>query len=213
MLMKHPSQKPFIIGIAGGTGSGKTTVAKNIIQALPSEHVTNISSDDYYHDQSHLPMSERDKTNYDHPRAFEIELLVKHLKQLKKGHPIQKPIYDFPHHTRSTRIEEVSPTHIIIVEGILVFCFPELLEMFDLKIFVDTDADIRVLRRLKRDTEERGRSFDFVVQQYLDIVRPMHLEFVEPSKREADIIIPEGGENSVALDLLLARVREIVNTP
>ncbi len=202
----------FLIGVAGGTGSGKSTVAHNIMKMVASTDVTCLTHDDYYRDQSHLPMSEREKTNYDHPRSLETELLVEHLKQLMAGQPIEKPIYDFAHHTRSTQTQRVEPTRVVIVEGIMIFESKELRDLFDLKIFVDTDADIRFIRRLKRDIADRGRTANFVIAQYLDQVRPMHLEFVEPTKREADIIIPEGGENTVALDLLLARVHEVVNT-
>lgn len=208
--MQFSSSKPFIIGVAGGTGSGKTTVVRNIIKFIAPEKVLTISHDDYYRDQTHLPFEEREKTNYDHPNSLETELLIQHIKELSEGKSVRKPLYDFSQHTRSSETEEVQPTRVIIVEGILLFECKNLRNLFDLKVFVDTDADIRILRRIKRDMEERGRDFDFIVQQYLSIVRPMHLEFVEPSKRYADIILPEGGENRVALELLLARVREIV---
>lgn len=201
--------KPFFIGVAGGSGSGKTTVVANLTRVLKNHSVLCISHDDYYKNQDHLPMSQREQTNYDHPDSLETDLLVKHLKELANNQVVDKPTYDFTNHTRSKKTEKIEPTKVIIVEGILIFENKELREMLDLKVFVDTDADIRVLRRIKRDMEERGRTFEFTVDQYQKFTRPMHLEFVEPSKRYADIIVPEGGHNNVALDLLLARVKEL----
>lgn len=201
--------KPFFIGVAGGSGSGKTTVVANLTKVLKNHSVLCISHDDYYRDQDHLPMSKREQTNYDHPDSLETDLLVKHLQMLAQNQSVEKPTYDFAHHTRSKITEKIVPAKVVIVEGILLFENKELREMLDLKVFVDTDSDIRVLRRIKRDIEERGRTFDFTVEQYQKFTRPMHLEFVEPSKRYADIIVPEGGQNNVALDLLLARVKEL----
>lgn len=201
--------KPFFIGVAGGSGSGKTTVVANLIKVLKNHSVLCISHDDYYRNQDHLPMSERERTNYDHPDSLETDLLVRHLKELAKNHSVQKPTYDFSHHTRSKVTENIDPAKVVIVEGILLFENKELRDMLDLKVFVDTDPDIRVLRRIERDIKERGRTFEFTVDQYKKFTRPMHLEFVEPSKRYADIIVPEGGHNNVALDLLLARVKEL----
>ncbi len=201
--------KPFFIGVAGGSGSGKTTVVANLTKVLKNRSVLCISHDDYYRNQDHLPMSQREATNYDHPASLETDLLVKHLAQIAQGQIVDKPTYDFSNHTRSKITEKIMPAKVVIVEGILIFEHKELREMLDLKVFVDTDADIRVLRRIKRDIEERGRTFDFTVNQYQKFTRPMHLEFVEPSKRYADIIVPEGGNNNVALDLLLARVKEL----
>lgn len=201
--------KPFFIGVAGGSGSGKTTVVANLTKVLKNRSVLCLSHDDYYRNQDQLSMADRHLTNYDHPDSLETSLLVKHLKQLAQGESIKKPTYDFANHTRAKKVEIIPPAKVIIVEGILIFENPELRQLFDLKVFVDTDADVRVLRRIKRDIEERDRTFDFVVDQYYRFTRPMHLEFVEPSKRYADIIVPEGGMNEVALDLLLARVKEL----
>lgn len=201
--------KPFLIGVAGGSGSGKTTVVANLLKVLKKRSVLCISHDDYYQDQTHLPMAVRHQTNYDHPESLETSLLVQHLKQLSAGRSVAKPTYDFAQHTRSSTTQTLKPAKVIIVEGILLFENADLRKLFDLKVFVDTDADIRVLRRIERDIQERGRTFEFVVDQYQKFTRPMHLEFVEPSKRYADIIVPEGGFNNVALDLLLARVKEL----
>lgn len=203
-------QEPYIIGIAGGTCSGKTTVANSIIRASGAEHISYIVHDDYYRDQSHLSLDERRKTNYDHPRALETELLVDHLNKLKQGQSIEKPTYDFTQHTRSNNTEIVHPSQVIIIEGILIFESKDLRKMLDLKIYVDADSDIRFIRRVTRDMNERGRTFDFVVKQYLETVRPMHLEFVEPTKRYADVVIPEEGNRTVILDLLLARIHQVV---
>lgn len=200
--------KPILIGITGGTGSGKTTVAKAIYRAFENKTVTMIMHDSYYKDQSHLSFEERLKTNYDHPHAFETELLIEHLKNLMEHKSIYHPVYDFSEHTRKPEKVLVEPTDIIIVEGILVLEDARLRELFDIKIYVDTDADIRILRRLLRDIKERGRSLDSVVNQYLDVVRPMHLQFTEPTKKYADIIIPEGGKNKVAIDVIVGSIKE-----
>jgi len=204
------SLKPYIIGVAGGSGSGKTTVVDNLIKVLGKESVTFISHDDYYKSQDHLPMQERIKTNYDHPKALETDLLISQLGKLISGQEVDQPTYDFVAHTRSDKTEKLKPTPVIIVEGILVFESKNLRDLFDLKVFVDTEDDIRIIRRIRRDIEERGRSFDYVIDQYLKFTKPMHNEFVEPNKRYADIIIPEGGENTVALDLLLTKVKTII---
>ncbi|CDF58240.1 uridine kinase [Thermobrachium celere] len=202
--------KPIIIGIAGGTGSGKSTVAQEIYNSLPEESIAVIEQDNYYKDQSHLSFEERTKTNYDHPDAFDTALLLEHLKKLSRGEAIDKPIYDFANHTRKKETVRVEPKDIIILEGIMILVEPEIRNMLDIKIFVDTDADVRIIRRIKRDIKERGRTLDSVIDQYINVVRPMHLQFVEPTKRYADIIIPEGGYNKVAIDIMIAKVNEIV---
>lgn len=200
-----------IIGIAGGTASGKTTVAEKIQQAsLTYGSVSIIKIDDYYKKLDHLPFEERQKINYDHPNAYDIDLLISHLQTLKQRKPINKPIYDFISHNRSDKVETILPSNVVIVEGILTFAIPELREMFDVKIYVDTPADVRFIRRLSRDIKLRGRSVDSVINQYLTTVRPMHLMFVEPSKIYADLIVPEGGENQVAIDFLVAKIVNIL---
>lgn len=198
--------KPVLIGVAGGTGSGKTTVAKNLVNQL-SESVIYLEQDSYYKDQSHLAFEERIKTNYDHPLAFDNDLLYHHLLRLKSGQPIDKPVYDYIQHTRSKKTIHLEPKDVIILEGILILDDERLRELMDIKIFVDTDADVRILRRINRDIKERGRTLESVVDQYLNVVRPMHLQFVEPGKRYADLIIPEGGHNQVAINLLLNQIR------
>ncbi|OYD07488.1 uridine kinase [Paludifilum halophilum] len=203
-------KRPVIIGVAGGSGSGKTTVARNICERF-SDSVALIEQDAYYKDQSHLPMEERIKTNYDHPLAFDHELLISHIEELIRGRPIQKPVYDYTRHTRSPEKVTVHPKDVIILEGILLLEEERLRELMDIKAFVDTDADVRILRRLERDVKSRGRSLDSVIQQYLTVVRPMHLQFIEPSKRYADLIIPEGGYNQVAVNLLINQIQTIVS--
>lgn len=202
--------RPIIIGIAGGTGSGKSTVAQEIYSSLPEESISVIEQDNYYKDQSHLSFEERTKTNYDHPDAFDTSLLLEHLKRLSMGEAIDKPIYDFANHTRKKETVRVEPKDIVVLEGIMILVEPEIRNMLDIKIFVDTDADVRIIRRIKRDIKERGRTLDSVIDQYINVVRPMHLQFVEPTKRYADIIIPEGGYNKVAIDIMIAKVNEIV---
>lgn len=200
-----------IIGIAGGTASGKTTVAKKVFeqsQALGS--VVVIKLDDYYNENSHLTFEERKKINYDHPSAYDSQLLIKHLKTLKQGKSIDKPTYDFINHNRATLVEKINPADVIIVEGIMIFAIPDLRKMFDIKLFVHTPDDVRFIRRLMRDINERGRSIDSVINQYLTTVRPMHLEFVEPSKVYADLIIPEGGHNDVAIDIIVSKISSIM---
>jgi uridine kinase len=203
--------RPIVIGVAGGTGSGKTTVASNILDRVGAEHITYIAHDAYYRDLSHLPDRLRAQVNFDHPDSLETELLVEHLKKLRAGEPVEIPIYDFTTHTRTDRTQRVEVAPVVIVEGILVFVEPELRRLFDVKIYIDTDADVRFIRRLRRDIEERGRSIESVCEQYLSTVRPMHLEFVEPSKRYADVIIPEGGFNEVAIEMVAARLRGLLS--
>jgi len=194
------------IGIAGGTGSGKTTVAHKLAEALPTGSCVIIDHDSYYKDRGHLSAGERKRINYDHPEALDSDLLADQLRELRGGSAVEIPLYDFVTHTRRTESRHVEPAPVIIVEGILVFVEKRLREQLDIKIFVDTDSDIRVFRRVRRDLEQRGRTFESVRKQYYSTVRPMHLEFVAPSKRWADLIIPEGGDNHVALDVLLGKL-------
>lgn len=202
--------RPIIIGVAGGTGSGKTTVAFAILEKVGWNRIALIQHDSYYYDASNLPFEERARLNFDHPDALETPLLVEHLKLLRAGQPVQIPMYDFRTHTRLAETRLVNPEPVILVEGILIFAEPALRDLFDVKIFVDADADIRFMRRLERDLKDRGRSLDSVIEQYMTTVRPMHLEFVEPSKRYAHVIIPEGGHNTVALDMVVARVQALL---
>jgi uridine kinase len=202
--------RPILIGIAGGTGSGKSTVASEMYKGLPAEKISVIEQDSYYKEQSNISFEERIKTNYDHPDAFDTDLLIKHLKMLIDGQSVDKPIYDFEIHNRKKETVRVEPKDIIILEGILVLAEKEIRDLLDIKIFVDTDADVRIIRRIQRDIKERGRTLDSVINQYMNVVRPMHLQFVEPTKRYADIIIPEGGYNKVAIDIMVAKVKEIV---
>jgi uridine kinase len=197
----------IIIGVAGGTGSGKTTVANRILDRVGAEHIAYIPHDAYYKDLSHLDEAARARVNFDHPDSLETSLLVQHLELLRQGEPAEIPVYDFTHHRRLSETNLVMPAPIILVEGILIFVEPDLRAQFDVKLFVDTDADLRFIRRLRRDINERGRTFDSVIDQYLKTVRPMHLEFVEPSKRHADVIIPEGGFNEVAIEMVAAQIR------
>ncbi|MBN1219974.1 MAG: uridine kinase [Anaerolineae bacterium] len=201
---------PFIIGVAGGTGSGKTTLSQAILQRIGVEDVTYIQHDSYYIDRSSISSEDRQRINYDHPDALENELLIRHLKILLNRKPIEKPIYDFKTHTRKPETERVEPKEIILLEGILIFVDPTLRALMDLKVFVDTDADVRALRRLKRDIEERGRTVLLVIEQYFNSVRPMHLEFVEPSKRYADLIVPEGGLNEMGVDVIVQKMRSVL---
>jgi uridine kinase len=202
--------RPLCIGIAGGTGSGKTTVAREVVRRVGGERILVLMHDRYYKDLSHLPRDHRDHCNYDHPHSLETSQMVEDLRRLLGGEAAQLPVYDYSRHVRRPEPEEVEPRPVILVEGILVLAEPALRELMDIKIFVDTDADLRFIRRLERDIAERGRTVESVVQQYQDTVRPMHLEFVEPSKRWADIIIPEGGFNTVALDLVISRIFQLL---
>jgi uridine kinase len=202
--------KPCILGVAGGTGSGKTTVARAILDGVGEDRITLIEQDSYYRDVDWRSETELLHHNFDHPSALDNELLVSHIAALKAGHPIEVPIYDFVRHRRTLRTRRVEPQPVILLEGILIFVEPNLRELLDFKIYVDTDADLRLIRRLGRDMAERGRTVQDVLRQYLETVRPMHLEFVEPSKRWADIIIPEGGENKVALEMVVARVEQLL---
>ncbi len=194
------------IGIAGGTGSGKTTITKRIVREFGGD-VAVLHHDSYYKAHDELPYAERCKLNYDHPNAFETDLMLAHVRALKRGETVRCPVYDFTIHNRSEKTVEVRPARVLVVEGILIFAEPELCREMDIKLFVDTDADVRILRRIVRDVRDRGRSLDSVVKQYLSTVKPMHEEFVEPSKRNADLIIPEGGRNQVAMDIVMERIR------
>jgi uridine kinase len=204
--------RPLVVGIAGGTGSGKTTVAHKLAAAMPQGRCVTIEHDAYYRDQSQLSPEDRAKTNYDHPISLESDLLAAHLRELRAGHGVDVPVYDFASHTRAKETRRVEPARVIIVEGILVFVEAVVREQLDIKIFVDTDADIRLIRRIRRDLEQRGRTFASVRDQYYATVRPMHLEHVEPSKRWADLIVPEGGDNHVALDVILGQLWRIAFT-
>lgn len=202
---------PVIIGIAGGTGSGKTTVTNVILQRVGAQHIALLPHDAYYRDVKDLSREDRARINYDHPDSLETDLLVQHIRQLKRGLPVELPVYDFTTDSRTGQTVHIEPRPVILVEGILIFNEKTLRELMDVKIFVDTDADIRFIRRLQRDIKERGRTAESVVQRYLTTVRPMHLEFVEPSKRYADVIIPEGGHNTVAMDMVIARIESLLN--
>ncbi len=198
--------KPFVIGVAGGSGSGKTTVVRHIIERVGPTNLTLIQHDAYYRDLLHLPFEERAKQNFDHPASLETELLVRHLDALMRGGAVEVPVYDFANHVRAPQTIRAVPRPIVLVDGILIFFEPELRQRMDIRIFVDTDSDVRLLRRLRRDLIERGRSIESVLNQYEEFVRPMHLEFVEPTKRYADVIIPHGGENPAALEMLDALI-------
>ncbi|NPV57720.1 MAG: uridine kinase [Anaerolineae bacterium] len=203
-------RSPLVIGIAGGSGSGKTTVANVILERVGSHRIAFLPHDAYYKDLSQLPLIQREQVNFDHPNSLETELMIAHIRALKQWLPINLPIYDFTRHTRTDEVKVIQPQGVIMVEGILIFAEKELRELFDVKIFVDTDADVRLIRRLERDIAERGRTTQTVIHQYVNTVRPMHLEFVEPSKRYADIIIPEGGLNEVALEMVIARIEDLL---
>lgn len=212
--MKHPDPfvhgtAPLVIGIAGGSGSGKTTVAQTILQRVGQERIAFLQHDSYYKDLRGLPTAQRNEFNFDHPNSLETELLIEHIGALREGKPVEVPVYDFSTDSRTTQTFTIEPRNVILVEGILIFTEAALRRLFDIKIFVDTDADLRFIRRLERDIHERGRSTESVIKQYMHTVRPMHLEFVEPSKRYADIIIPEGGHNTAALDMVVARVEAL----
>ncbi len=202
---------PLILGIAGGTGSGKTTVALKVVEAL-GENVVRVDHDSYYKDQSHLPLEERFRINYDHPDSLDNQLMMEHLTSLKNSQAIDKPVYDFKTHTRSTEsVDRIQPAPVILVEGILTLAVKPLRDLFDIKVFVDTAADIRLMRRIRRDMEQRGRSFSDIRKQYYETVRPMHNAFVEPSKRFANVIIPEGGQNRIAIEVVVGHVRDFLS--
>ncbi|QAS54107.1 uridine kinase [Halobacillus litoralis] len=204
------NDKPVVIGVAGGTGSGKTSVTRSIIRRFTDKTLLMLEQDYYYKDQSHLPYEERLETNYDHPLAFDNDLLIDHLEQLIEQKTVEKPVYDYKMHTRSNETIHVEPKEVIIVEGILVLEDERLRDLMDIKVFVDTDADVRIIRRMMRDINERGRTLDSVIDQYINVVRPMHLQFVEPTKRYSDIIIPEGGQNHVAIDLMATKIQTVL---
>ncbi|MDX1663762.1 MAG: uridine kinase [Candidatus Promineifilaceae bacterium] len=203
-------EKPVVFGVAGGTASGKTTVAHTILDAVGASRVAYLAHDRYYKDFDHLPLEERARLNYDHPNSLDTELMVSHIQQLLSGEAAEVPRYDFTRHRRTEETTLVQPSPIILVEGILIFADKLLRDLMDIKVYVDTDADVRFIRRMIRDMEERDRSLGSIVKQYLGTVRPMHLEFVEPSKRYADVIIPEGGLNKVALDMVVSRLMELL---
>ena len=198
----------MIIGICGGTGSGKTTIARAIVEAVGAQNVILIEQDSYYRNLSDMPLDERRQANFDHPDSIDSDMLVNHIMRLKQGLTVEMPLYDFKTHTRSDRIEIIEPKPVVIVEGILIFAEPRVLDLLDVRVYVDTPDDIRLMRRLKRDFTERGRSFERTLDQYARTIRPMHFEFVEPSKRHADIIIPEGGQMGVSVEFLCGLVRE-----
>jgi uridine kinase len=204
--------KPFIIGIAGGSGSGKSTVARNVAQALHAESVAFIDMDAYYLNFAHLPIAERRAINWDHPEAFDWELLVGQLARLAPGDSVEKPVYDFLTHTRSDRTVVVPPASVVVIDGILLFSDPRVRDLCDVKVFVDADADIRLMRRIRRDMSKRGRPLDEILEQYVRTVQPMHLEFVEPSKRYADVIVPRGGHNAVAIEMIVAKIQRRLTT-
>ncbi|MFJ7646281.1 uridine kinase [Lysinibacillus sp. NPDC097279] len=205
-------KRPVVIGIAGGSCSGKTSVTRAIYDVFRDHSVVVIEQDYYYKDQSHLTFEERLGTNYDHPLAFDNDLLIDHIKKLLKRQSIEKPVYDYVQHTRANEVIHVEPVDVIILEGILVLEDADLRNLMDIKLFVDTDSDLRIIRRILRDIKERGRTTDSVIEQYLSAVRPMHNMFIEPTKRYADIIIPEGGENGVAIDLMVTKIKTILET-
>ncbi len=200
------TNRPITIGVGGGTGSGKTTIAQEILKRVGADRIAYLQHDSYYFDIGHLPLDPRNLPNFDHPDSLETDLLIEHLRLLQSGQPANVPIYDFTTYRRAEQTRRVDPQPVILIEGLLIFVEKTLRDMFSVKIFVDTDNDLRFIRRLKRDIAERGRSMESVIDQYLNTVRPMHLEFVEPSKRYADVIIPEGGFNAVALDMVVARI-------
>ncbi len=202
--------KPIVIGVAGGTGSGKTAVVSSLVEEIGSDRVLLIQHDSYYRDRSNLDFEQRCQQNFDHPDALETSLMVSHLQALLNGRPVEIPVYDFAEHLRSRRTRRAEPRSVVVLDGILILCDPQIRSLMDLRLYVDTDDDVRFIRRLKRDIEERGRSMQSVIDQYLLTVKPMHLEFVEPSKRYADLIIPEGGANRVAIEVLMAKIRSLL---
>ncbi len=210
-MVSDPPLKPVTIGVAGGTGSGKTTVSTALLERVGARHIAYLAHDAYYRDLAEIPRADNEVVNFDHPDSLDTPLMIEHIKQLQRGEAVNVPVYDFTTHSRTDRTNLVLPQPIILVEGILIFAEPALRSLFDVRIYVDTDADIRFIRRLKRDVAERGRTVDSVIHQYLTTVRTMHLEFVEPSKRYADVIIPEGGFNLVAIDMIADRIRSLMS--
>lgn len=204
------SKRPIIIGVTGGSGSGKTSVSRAILNHFPKHAIMMLEQDSYYKDQSNMPFEKRLETNYDHPFAFDTDLLISHLEKLLHYEAIDKPIYDYAAHTRSKEVYHQEPKEVIILEGILILEDKRLRDLMDIKVYVDTDDDIRIIRRIKRDIQERGRTLDSVIDQYLSVVKPMYHQFIEPTKRYADIIVPEGGENKVAIDLIATKVASIL---
>src|SRR5262245_15231022 len=202
-----PFVKPLVIGIAGGSGSGKSTVARKVAEALSQSSVAFLDMDAYYRNFAHLPMEERKRLNWDHPEAFDIELFASQVRELCAGRSVEKPVYDFVTHTRSTRTERIAPVDVLVLDGILLFVDETMRSLCDVKVFVDADADIRLIRRLKRDVQKRGRTLEEVIAQYLETVHPMHLQFVEPSKRYADVIVPRGGHNTIAIEMIVAKIQ------
>lgn len=202
--------RPLVIGVAGGSGSGKSTVVREIVRGVAPEAVSLVHQDAYYRDYAHLPTERRAAINFDHPDALENDLLVEHMDRLIEGKPVDMPVYDFRNHTRSERTVRIEPTGVVIVDGILVLAERDLRERMDVRIFVDTDADVRLMRRIRRDVDERGRTVESVMEQYERTVRPMHRDFVEPSRRWADLIVPEGGHNRVAVDMLVTKLASIL---
>ncbi len=209
-LNQQEPNRPIVFGVAGGTASGKTTIARAILEAVGAAKIAYMPHDAYYRDKPELSFAERTQLNYDHPNSLETKLMVKQIKQLLRGMPVQVPVYDFTTHRRTQETILVEPAPIILVDGILIFTKRRLRELMDIKVYVDTDADVRFIRRLQRDMKERGRSLDSVVAQYLETVRPMHLKFVEPSKRFADVIIPNGGLNRVAMEMVVSQLRALL---
>lgn len=207
-----PRKKPIVIGVTGGSGSGKTSVSRKILANFPDLSIVKIDQDYYYKDQSHLPLEERLKTNYDHPFAFDTDLLIDHLEKLIRFESIDEPVYDYEMHTRSNKVIHQEPKDVILIEGILILEDKRMRDLMDIKVYVDTDDDIRIIRRIKRDIEERGRTLDSVINQYLTVVKPMHHQFIEPTKKFADIIIPEGGSNIVAIDLMTTKIDSILKS-
>src|SRR5690242_8740608 len=205
--------KPLIIGIAGGTGSGKSTVARRVAEALTASSVAFIDMDAYYKNFAHLPMAERKRVNWDHPDAFDLDLFVEHLSRLSDGEAIEKPAYDFVQHVRSPHTIAIAPSDVVVIDGILLFVDARVRSLCDVKVYVDADADVRLIRRLRRDIAQRGRSIDQILEQYLSTVRPMHLQFVEPSKRYADVIVPRGGHNAIAVEMIVAKIQRRLHTP
>jgi uridine kinase len=209
-FMSDIDKKPLTIGVAGGTGSGKSTVSAALLERVGETHIAYIPHDTYYRSLEDMPRTTQGHANFDHPDSLDTTLMIKNIRDLQAGQPTDLPIYDFRNHTRLDETRRIDPQPIILVEGILIFVEPEVRQLLDIRIFVDTDADIRLIRRLRRDIVERGRTVDSVIDQYLESVRPMHLEFVEPTRRYADVIIPEGGHNNVAIDMIADRIRHLI---